>query len=171
MRFRLYHLLLMCCAGPLAQAQGMVATEAALQAALLYNFAAYTEWPSLPVEKIELCVMDSETVHEALTKLQNKTIKGRALEVRAITTTAQAKSCQLLFVGREGHNKIPELSQGAHPSPLLLVAEEDGYELSNVIVSLRLQNNRFTFKINQSAALRNSLKFNARLLKLAALVY
>lgn len=172
MRSKFFRLLpLLCCTASPAQAQGVVGTEAALQAALLYNFAAYTDWPPLPTQKIEFCVMGSPTVHEALSLLKSKKIRGMALEVNAVTTPAQARSCQVLFVGQPEHRRINEISQAARSTPMLLVAEENGFNLNDVTISLRLQEGRYTFKINQTAALAGSLNLSSRLLKLAALVY
>jgi hypothetical protein len=173
MRFKLMHLLLSltCCAAPPGHAQPLVAPESALQAALLYNFALYTEWPGLPAEKIEFCVMASQPVWEALGQLHHKKIKGRALELKVITTPAQAASCQVLFIGPSEQRKIRTFSQLTAAAPLLLVAEEDDFDLRDVVIALHKQDGRYSFKINQTAAQARSLNFSARLLKLATLVY
>lgn len=166
----------MCGLAPLVHAQGIEAAEGALQAALLVNFAAYAEWPAsptanLPAEKIVFCVMGSDAVTEALAGRQNKVIKGRALEVNAITSNAQTMSCQVLFVGPQGHPRIHEISQLARANPILLVAEENGFDPKDVTISLRLQDGRYTFKINQTAAQARSLGLSSKLLKLATVVY
>jgi len=173
MRFRPSCLLLplLCCAAPLSHAQGLVASEAALQAALLYNFVIYTDWPALPAQKIEICVMGSPALHESLSNLQHRKIKGLALEVKTVATNAQLRSCQVLFVGPQDHQRIHEISQVTRSTAMLLVAEENGFDANDVIISLRRQEGRYTFKINQTQAKARSLELSARLLKLAALVY
>jgi hypothetical protein len=173
MRFRLLHLLrlLVCCAAPAAQAQAPVAQEHVVQAALLYNFAAYTDWPPPSAETIAFCVIGSQPVFEALSNLQNKKIKGKALEVKTITAIAQAASCHVLFVGQAEHTKIHAMSQLMPASPLLLVAEENDFDLQDVVIALRKQDGRYSFKINQTAAQARALSLSARLLKLATLVY
>ncbi len=172
MRFRTLFLLLLGCASPLtqAQAQGVVSTAAPLQALLLYNFASYTGWPSLPEEKIKFCVMGSEDLLESLNRLKNRTIKGRAMEVKAINSAVQALSCQVLFVGSEEHPRIHELSLVTRSTPVLLVAEENDFDPSDVVISLRLQEGRYSFKINQTAARTRALALSSNLLKLAAQV-
>ncbi len=170
MRFKLSCAILLCCAAPLAQAQGTVATEATLQAALLYNFAVYTDWPSLRADKIEFCVMGDAALHEALTRLQNRQIKGKALSVKAIATAQQAASCQVLFVGQEEHPRIHEISLLTRALPVLLVAEEDDFNPNDVIIALRLQDGRYSFKIYQTGARTRSLVLSSNLLKLAAQV-
>lgn len=173
MRFKLMHLLLSltCCAAPAGGVPPLVAQESALQAALLYNFAVYTDWPDLPADKIEFCVMASQPVWEALSRLQHKKIRGRALQLKMITHPAQAASCQVLFVGPTDQKNIRALSQLLAAAPLLLVAEEDDFDLRDVVIALRKQDGRYSFKINQTAAQARSLNFSSRLLKLATLVY
>ena len=161
---------------PPAQAQAVVATEGALQAALLVNFAAFTEWPALPVgmaaaDKMSFCVMESPAVAESLASRQNKLVKGRAIEVKTISSNAQSTSCQVLFVGPQAHPRIHEISQLARTIPLLLVAEQNGFDPKDVTISLQLQDGRYTFKINQTAAQARALNLSSKLLKLAAQVY
>lgn len=173
MRFKLMHLLLSltCCMAPAGRAQPLVAQESALQAALLYNFAVYTEWPGVAAEKIEFCIMASQPVLEALGRLQHKKIKGRALELKTITTLAQLASCQVLFIGPSEQKQIRTISQLMAAAPLLLVAEEDDFDLKDIVIALRKQDGRYSFKINQTAAQARSLTLSSRLLKLATLVY
>jgi hypothetical protein len=176
MRSRLLHLLhllrlLLYCAAPAALAQTTSAPENAVQAALLYNFAAYTDWPPPPAETIEFCVIGSQPVFEALNNLKDKKIKGKAVGVKAITAITQAASCHVLFVGQAEHKKIQALSQLMPAHPLLLVAEENGFDLQDVVIALRKQDGRYSFKINQTAAQARALSLSSRLLKLATLVY
>lgn len=161
---------------PPGQAQPLVASEAALQAALLVNFAIFTEWPALPAgvtvaEKISFCVLASPDVTEALLNRQNKSIRGKAIEVKAISSTTQTTACQVLFVGEPAHPRIHEIRQLARTIPLLLVAEENGFDPKDVIISLRLQDGRYTFKINLTAARASSLTLSSKLLNLATQVY
>ena len=147
-----------------------------MQAALLVNFAAYTEWPALPAgmataEKLSFCVLGSPEVTEALLNRQNKLLKGKPIDVKAITSTAQTTSCQVLFVGAQAHPRIREIRQLSRTVPLLLVAEENGFDPNDVTISLQLQDGRYTFKINQTAAQAQSLGLSSKLLKLAAVVY
>jgi hypothetical protein len=161
---------------PPAQAQALVATEGALQAALLVNFAVYTDWPALPAgvqgtEKMAFCVMASPEVAEALASRQNKSFKGKTIDVKTITSAAQATACQVLFVGAQAHAKLHDINQLAQANPILVVAEENGFDPKDVTISLLQQEGRYTFKINWTAALARSLSMSSKLLKLATEVY
>ena len=168
MFFRPVYLLLICT--QLAHAQGVVANAAELQGALLYNFAVYTDWPTLPEAKIKFCVMGSDAVHQALSRLQNRTVKGMAIEVKAIANPVQANACQVVFVGQEEHKQIHEISLVTRTTPVLLVAEEAAFAATDVTISLRLREGRYSFRINQTGARIRSLALSSKLLKLAAQV-
>jgi hypothetical protein len=77
----------------------------------------------------------------------------------------------VLFIGPSEQRKIRTFSQLTAAAPLLLVAEEDDFDLRDVVIALHKQDGRYSFKINQTAAQARSLNFSARLLKLATLVY
>lgn len=56
-------------------------------------------------------------------------------------------------------------------TPVMVVAEENGYNPQDVIIALVAQQGRIGFKINRTAAQSNSLTLSSKLLKLAQLVY
>lgn len=89
-----------CCTPPTGHAQTLVAQESSLQAALLFNFAVYTEWPALGADSIEFCVMGSQPVWEALSHLQYKKIKGQALaESDHVPGTGRLMPCAVRWRG------------------------------------------------------------------------
>lgn len=170
---RLVVLLLACCAlHPAAAAEdGIVADESAVEAAFLYNFALFTEWPELPANEFRICVLGSDPVLAALEPFRKKQIKGLPVSVMDISSAAQAQSCQVLFVGSSAHASIGNLARQLGNAPVLVVAEENGYDPENVIISLVAQRGRIAFKINRTSAQSNSLTFSSKLLKLAQQVY
>ncbi len=98
-------------------------------------------------------------------------MQGKILEVKTITSAAQASACQVLFIGKDEHKQIREVALVTRAMPLLMVAEEGGFDPSDVTITLRLEDGRYTFKINQSLAQTRSLALSSKLLKLAARVY
>lgn len=174
MRFnvRLVILLLVCCAlRPALAADAMFAEESAVEAAFLYNFALFTEWPDLPANEFRICVMGSDPLLAALESIKKKQIKEHSISVRNISSATQVQSCQVLFVGRSEHASIGKLARQIGNTPVLVVAEEDGYDPKNVIIELVEQQGRIGFKINRTAAQANSLTVSSKLLKLAQQVY
>ena len=174
MRFngRLVVLLLACCVPrPAASADAIVADESAVEAALLYNFALYTEWPELPANEFSICVLGSDPVLAALDPLRKKQIKGLPVSVTNISSAAHAQSCQVLFVGRAAHASIGDLATQIGNAPVLVVSEANGYNPKNVIIALVVHQDRIAFRINRTSAQSTSLTFSSKLLKLAQQEY
>jgi hypothetical protein len=171
--FRLLVLLLTCCAlrPAIAADDVIVADESAVEAAFLYNFALFTEWPDLPANEFRICVLGSGPVFAALESVKKKQIKEHPISVMNISSATQVESCQVLFVGRYEHASIGKLARQIGNTPVLVVAEEDGYDPKNVIILLVAQQGRIGFKINRTAAQANSLTVSSKLLKLAQQVY
>ena len=174
MRFNASHvaLLFACCVLQSAIAvDGIVADESVVEAAFLYNFALFTEWPELPADEFRICVLGSKSVLAALESVKKKQIKERPVSVQNISSATQAQSCQVLFVGLPEHASIGKLANQIGNAPVLVVAEENNFNPKNVIIILTTQHGKITFKINHTAATENSLTVSSKLLKLAKQVY
>lgn len=173
MRFnvRLIVLLLACTLRPVFAADKVVADRSALEAAFLYNFALFIEWPVLPANEFRICVLGSDPVLAALESVRKKKIKEHPITVTDISSAAQAHSCQVLFVGSSEHESIGDLARQIGNAPVLVISEEDGYDPKDVIIGLVMQQGRIAFKINRTAAQANSLTVSSKLLKLALEVY
>lgn len=169
---RIIVLLLSCCVlRPAFADDAIVADESAVEAAFLYNFALFTEWPELPADAFRFCVMGSDAMFAALEPVKKKQIKDHPVSVTNISSATQAQSCQVLFVGRSGHTAIGNLARQIGNAPVLVVSEENGYDPKNVIIILVTQQGRIVFKINRTLAMENSLTISSKLLKLARQVY
>ena len=147
------------------------AEQSEVEAAFLYNFALFTEWPSLPAKEFRICVLGSDSVVVALEPVKKRQIKELPVNVISISSATQAQSCQVLFVGRSEHASIGKLAKQIGNAPILVVSQENGYDPKNVIIALVAQHGRITFKINRTAAQANSLTVSSKLLKLALQVY
>jgi hypothetical protein len=165
-------LLLACCAlRPAIASDTIVADESTVEAAFLYNFALFTEWPSLPANEFRICVLGSDEVLAALESVKKKQVNQHPVSVTNISSATQAHSCQVLYVGRSAHASISNLAKQIGNAPVLVVSEEDGYDPKYVIIGLVAQQGRIGFKINRTSAQANSLTFSSKLLKLALEVY
>lgn len=166
-----FAILLVCGAFRPAIAEDTVAADiSAVEAAFLFNFAIYTEWPVLPADEFRICVLGSDPVLAALVSIKRK-IKDRQVNVTNITSATQAQTCQVLFVGKSEHGTINDLARQIGKTPVMVVSEANGYDPRNVTVELFTQQDRIAFRINHTAAQENSLTVSSKLLKLAQQVY
>lgn len=160
-----------CLMQPLWAADGIVAKENMVQAAFLYNFALFTEWPEPASAHFNICVMASTPVFEALQPFKAKQVRGIPVTVTQIETANQANSCRIVFVGYAEHASIKSLSRQIGQAPVLVVAEENSFDPRNVTITLVPHQGRIGFKINQTAAHASSLTISSKLLKLAQQVF
>lgn len=156
---------------PAMAANEVVANENAVQAAFLYNFALFTEWPAFPNNRFNICVMASKPVFEALQPFKSKQVRGSLVVVSQIQTVSEAVLCQVLFIGQSQHALIKNLASQIGKAPVLVVAEENSFDPQNVIITLVPQQGRIGFKINHTSAQANSLAISSKLLKLAQQVF
>jgi hypothetical protein len=167
----LFLLLTSCELGPALADDTIVANESNVEAAFLYNFALFTEWPALPPNEFRICVLGSDSMLAALESAKKKQINERPVTINNISSTTQANSCQVLYIGQSEHMSIDNLAKQIGNAPVLMVSKEDGYDPKNVMIGLVIQQGRVRFKINRTAAQANSLTFSSKLLKLAIQVY
>jgi len=160
-----------CLIQPVWSADGIVASENALQAAFLYNFALFTEWPQPPGNHFNICVLASAPIFEALQPFKAKQVRGLPVDVTTIASVTQAHACQILFVGKSEHASIKNLARQLGQDPVLVVAEANSFDPQNVTITLVPQQGRIGFKINHTSAQASSLIISSRLLKLAQQVY
>lgn len=149
----------------------VVADKTDIQAAFLFNFGLFTDWPRLPDNEFRICVIADDNMLGALSAKKNKQIKNRSISIVKVDSLKNARSCQILFIGASAHALLKNVEEKLGQEPVLVVAEENSYDLREVIIALNEQQNRIGFKINRTEASKRSLTFSSRLLKLATQVY
>jgi hypothetical protein len=152
-------------------AEVVAANEHTLQAAFLYNFALFTEWPVLSTTQFNICIAGSAPVLKALQPYQSKKVRELPVVVTDLPTFSQIRSCQIVFIGKEEHENITTLPNSIGHAPVMVVAEENNFAPTLVTILLLQHQGRIAFKINQTAAMASSLTISSKLLKLALQVY
>lgn len=157
--------------GPLASAQesaGVSPTsEYALKAAFLYNFALFTEWPKLPGEAFDFCILGPDPFGPALDALARKSLHGRSIRPRRLPDGNDAYSCHLLFIASSAQANWTRLAADLRQQPILTVAEASDGDGSSAMIRIVPDGNRLAFEINQSAAKTAGLVLSSKLLRLA----
>lgn len=146
-------------------------SEYIVKAAFLYNFALYTEWPLIPHEAFEFCVLGSDPFGIHLDNIGRKKLQGKAIHIRRLTATTglNPKGCHLLFVPAVEKENYQLLAASLSQQAILTVtdAQQADGKWPMIIISLVPEGERFTFDINQGAARVAGLSFSSKLLHLA----
>jgi hypothetical protein len=147
--------------------------EYEIKAAYLYNFIHYVDWPTNafpPGDTITIGVAGDNPFGPALDPLNGKMIKGRKLAVKKVTTAAERKACQILFISPSERARLPELLAELKDAKVLTVSETEGFAERGGIINFVEERNRIRFEINPEAARRTGFTISSELLKLARIV-
>lgn len=146
-------------------------SEYRLKVAFLYNFAAYTEWPSLPDQVLNLCIYDENPFGENLQHLQHKKAHEHEIVIRHTKNTEDLPSCQIVFITRSGIDNLSDIIKQLSGMPILTIADTPGASQQGVILNMAIKEGKITFEANVAMAKRNRLKLSSQLLRFATEVY
>lgn len=150
--------------------------EYQLKAAFLYNFTKFVEWPA-PTwleskSPIVLGVFGGNPFGASLEQaVQGRSVNGRPLIVRTVTSVAEARSTHLLFVAAGVSDQdLRELQTAVAGLPVLTVGETTSFAKLGGMITFVLQEDKIRFEINVGSAQRAGLKISSQLQKLATTV-
>ena len=162
-----------CACASIASAQ--TASEPALKAAFLLNFAKFTEWPAealAPGDAIVLCVINDGAVGEMLVDLtKGRTVDGHALTVSVMKPDSAAlASCRLLFTAGLDAAKSSALLESIAGKPVFTVGDSEMFAQMGGVANFFVDERTMRFAINLDAAHRAGIHLSSKLLSLAKIV-
>ena len=158
-----------------AHAESPTAGEYQVKAAFLYNFAKFVEWPpstfpdaSAP---LRICVFGPDPFGQELRTITNeKTVKGRRLQVDQVVDMQLARTCQILFIAASEKSQLKRIFEDLRGTFVLTVGDTKGFADCGGVINFVLENNRVQFEVNRKAAEQAGLKISSKLLSVAKLV-
>lgn len=153
----------------IAGAQVDSASDTAVKAAYLFNFAKFTEWPSLaPAEPLVFCVIGDPRVGKALADtVRGQRIGERSLQVRDMDSDGAVRSCHVLFVSKSETRQAREMLESVRSLPILTVSDGRGFAESGGMLEFFIDSERMRFAVNTKAVDRAGVRLSSRLLGLA----
>ena len=145
--------------------------EYRLKAAVLYNFALFTEWPVEVGSSLNLCVHGADPFGAELDELHGKRVGARSIAVRRMPDPEANGGCQILFVAASAVGGLPQLLEGLRGLPVLTVADSPGAARQGVALNMVMRQSRIAFEVNLKAARAARLTLSSKLLRLATEVY
>ena len=146
--------------------------EAAVQAAFVFNFARFTEWPtsafSGKTSPLNHCLFGQrEALAHALGKLSERPVQGHPLRFIQIDRLEDLKSCQLVFMAEPDIKRRAQALQALLGQPTLTVSDLDGFAREGGMIGLMRVGTRLRFEINRAQSQKAGLRLAADLLNLA----
>jgi hypothetical protein len=143
-----------------------------LEAAYIYNFTEFTEWPAARTGggALAVCVNPHTELGAALGKLDGRSVSGRTWRAQPIPDSAAIGACNVLIVEDAASNTAIK-SPSAHDVPILVIRAADAEAGDgSYIVTLVRDGDRLRFDIDNKEAARRHLGLSSKLLRLARTV-
>lgn len=144
-----------------------------LEAAYIYNFTEFTEWPAARSAGgvLAVCANPRTELGAALSKLDGRVISGRTWHVQPVPEGTEIGACNVLIVDDAASNAAIK-SASARDVPILVVRAADvdtgdGDGDGSYIVTLTREGDRLRFDIDNKEAVRRHLGLSSKLLRLA----
>lgn len=158
-----------------SQAAEPEATEAAVQAAYLFNFARFTEWPASSFTSktapLNYCLLGRrEALASAMVSLNDRPVQGHPLRFLQPERAEDAKACHLVFVAEPDARRRSQVLQTLGTQPTLTVSDVDGFAQEGGMIRLTRVGARLRFEINRSQTQKAGLRLSADLLNLATAI-
>lgn len=168
-------LLLLSCLSPLCQTQDKPAfTPYDVEAAYLYNFGKFVQWPSLPdsnSQPFSICILGQDNFGKKLDDLvAGENIQGRKIVARRLSSVEDMDQCQIIFIGLSEDNRLARDLEALQDKPVLTVSNLPDFLERGGAIQFLIQNNRVRFAVDLPAAKRARLELSSELLKVAAYV-
>jgi hypothetical protein len=173
-------LLTLACLGALAapqtsQAAEPEASEAAVQAAYLFNFARFTEWPpggfSTRNAPLNYCLLGRrDALASAMSSLNDRPVQGHPLRFMQPERLEDIKVCHLIFVAETDPRRRAQALQALSGQPTLTVSDIEGFAKDGGMIGLIRMGTRLRFEINRTQTQKTGLRLSADLLSLATAI-
>ena len=149
-----------------------VATPEEVEAAYIYKFAGYVEWPptvfvsaSAP---IVIGVIGSDRMYESLVSVAaGRPAQGRAIEIRRLTRPEQIQSVQCVFVGKDAWKDLETWSEAAKESSAVVITDAPRGIERGATLDFVVSDQKVRFEASVASAERVGIKLSARLLAVA----
>jgi hypothetical protein len=151
------------------------ASEAAVQAAYLFNFARFTEWPpgafSNKTAPLNYCLLGRrDALANAMNSLSDRPVQGHPLRFIQMERVEDIKVCHLLFLAETDPRRRAQALQMLNTQPTLTVSDSDGFAKDGGMIGLIRMGTRLRFEINRTQTQKTGLRLSADLLSLASAI-
>jgi len=149
------------------------ASEYALEAAYIFNFIQFTEWPNkkrnMPVTVL---VIGDDMVRGAMQRIATASDKsGRnRLRIDPCTDLTCLGRPQVLFIGSDQQAHLQQWLDSSKQRPILTVSDIPGFADKGGMIELIRRGDRLSFRINRKAIANSGLYVSAQLLQLGEIV-
>lgn len=144
---------------------------AKFEALYMYNISRYVEWPASFNSNIFVIgvVGNNTDLIESLEGVAGtKTIQGKKVVIKQITSPAQGKGCNIIFFSKGAESKM--VSYRSATTSSLFISESNGALSRGSDVNFFIQGDKLKFELSKASIGKKSLNVSNSLLELASKV-
>jgi YfiR/HmsC-like len=150
-------------------------SEYQVEAAYLFNFGKFVNWPSEAAEKntgsFVICVLGDDPFGTSLDQLMGHgTVKGKGLVAKRITRVQDAAACQVLYISSSEASRAAKIISTLGNTSVLTVSDIPQFIERGGMIQFILDGGKVRFQVNLSAAENAGLVMSSELLKVAVSV-
>lgn len=150
-------------------------SEYQVEAAYLYNFGRFTEWPAritaAKTGPFNICILGDDPFGPTLDKtVAGETIRNQSVATRRISRPDESADCQILFISSSEANRLNKIIEALDKTPVLTVSDIPQFSQRRGMIQFVLEENRIRFEVNLTATQRAGLNLSSDLLKVATAV-
>lgn len=151
-----------------------VIDQSAIESGFIYQFTHYIHWPGSPPDTRSpflIQVVGESQVTGALKKLaQVKTIQGRSIQVKEVSSSSELEPGEIIFVASTDPNILASVVKKTKGFHALIISHSEGFAKQGAMINLFIENDRMRFEINVNSLKWEGLQASSQLLKLARIV-
>jgi hypothetical protein len=161
--------------GPLTlDAQSRLPAPEEVEAAYLYQFGRYVEWPAdrrNDGDTFLICVLGTDPFRAALEEIvADKVIDGRRVVARRIAALSESPDCRVLFISPSEDRRVPEILKALGGTRILTVGRGAQFTKRGGMIAFTLEARKVRFVVNLAATEAAQLTLSSQLLRVAARV-
>lgn len=146
-----------------------------LEAAYLYQFTRYVEWPSSSFDRTDdafvIAIVGDEAVYDAMSELvSGQDTQGRVVRVDYVSDPEDLQFGQIVYVAGDNQWDLLAGHQDDFGGQALTVGVHEDFTREGGIMRLYKEDSRLRIEVNIDAAKRSDLKISSKLLGLARIV-
>ena len=146
--------------------------EYAIKTAFLYRSLHYVEWSTKNGDKklIVICVVKADKFSETIHSLHNRAVNGRTISLRKIASYDDINECDALYIPMTKSVKLRQIISKLKNNNILTISDRQGFAKYGIILNFPVENQKVIIEINIDAANEQSIRFSAKLLRIAKIV-
>jgi hypothetical protein len=145
-----------------------------VEAAYLYQFGRYVEWPSdqrWESDTFYICILGTDPFGAALDEVvKGKLIDGHQVGAKRILGPSESHDCRILFVSPSEDSRVPAILQALEGTGTVTVSRGPQFTKRGGMIAFIAEERKVRFVVNLAAAEMAKLRLSSQLLRVAVSV-